>query len=91
MQIWYQIVSYKNAMKCGECHALLERRAVDSPVVDAQGDWLESNDGEDDRADYLMVCECGAKTEFQSPEDVDQLKITEEAPPPKGRPVLRLT
>jgi hypothetical protein len=78
-------------MSCEKCNTVLARRATDSPVIDGQGNWLESYDEEDERADYLMVCDCGAKIEFQSPEDVQQYKTPDAAPEPKGRPVLRLT
>ncbi len=93
MQIWYETVRYYNEVHCPVCRRRLARRAANSPVFDTSGTRMEASDydwGDDDRADYMTRCECGHELELKSPEDVEQLKSTAEAPM-TGQPMVRLT
>lgn len=90
MTIWMETVKFKRNMACEACRKPLARRASSSPVFDAIGNRIESFADEDRRADYVMICDCGARLEFRSPEDVDQYKEPGEGHA-TGRPVQRLT
>lgn len=95
MQFWYEEIRYRHAVYCPDCRQLLARRAGISRVLDPHGNRIEVDavgNGYDDRADYLIRCDCGSELELQSPEDVEQLKSPETAlPAPYARPVVRLT
>jgi hypothetical protein len=94
MQRWFETVRFHREMFCEKCRTQLVRRAGVSPVINAQGEWIEAwpagVDDYDPRADYLVRCECGHHFEIQSTEDVQQLNAPEGVVV-TGPPVLKLT